>query len=131
TETRKRVSTGDRDDSFGAVYGCDGEPGNSSAVREVPDGGGAGARESVRNRADDPADRIFPEQNEIGDGSQQSHCGELRRTGAEDNGRNADVARSGAKDGECGAGHGLWDRQRRGSGYTCAAPVEAPGPDEA
>src|SRR5271169_5443887 len=77
----------------------------------VCDAGGVGER--------DPANRIFPEQDEIGDGGEQGDRGEVCWRSATNDERHTDATGCGAQDSQCGAWNGVWNCERGRGGYAC------------
>jgi hypothetical protein len=84
----------------------------------------------ARAGAGNSPDGIFPQQDEVHHGREQEDCRGIRRESAANDGRVADIAGSGAQDGERSAGIGFRDCGRSRGGYARAAALGAIGPDE-
>src|SRR5437016_2609451 len=126
-KARECISTADLHDSFGAVHGRARESGCRNALQEISGSEGIRVCYAGRVGTGHPADRIFQEQDQIGDGSKQGDPRKVWRASAAHNGRDTHAAGGRAKNGQRRARHSVRNRQRSCRGYSRAASLKPLG----
>src|SRR6476661_11210947 len=106
------------------MYGRASASGGGNALQEISNAGGVRICKSHGVGAGGEADGIFSEQDEIDHGGEQGNPRKIWRASAAHDGRDADAAGGGAKDGERGAGHGLRNREWNRGGHACNSYIQ-------